>query len=316
MSSTRGTIFAGLVFTGASPDFKNNHRRRTLSTMRLGTYVATSFVVAVLAFGVAERSWSTEATPKSTPVETDKGVSQELDSFDRWRHSLSEEREILERQADRQYSAFEKLTDKAIWVFGVILAAAIGLFAWFFGKSRQDFQRTIQESLERQAQEIVEREADRLRQSYASLRTEVDDLSSYKRRQVAWVLKPDSPSPDPVLKALYALGLQNITLVTPEPGHGFELGEPDLVILTFDGSEEARRILSELVGRLKQESPPVPLLIYTFSAGIERVQLTRSEFEILDGFDWYVPVGFPAQLLAQTQLLIRRSRSVLGGDVG
>ena len=119
-----------------------------------------------------------------------------------------------------------------------------------------------------------------------------------------------------VLKALYATGLQNINFVTPELGREFELGDPDLVILTFDATDEARRLLSELVTRLKQESPPVPLLIYTFSSDGAQVRLDAAELKILSGFDWYIPVNFPAQLLAQTQLLIRRSRNLLGGSHG
>lgn len=277
------------------------------------------FVLALLAaltFGsVGSSSWAADAKVVSEKSGGDlPSLAQE--SIDRKGEFLAQERQILERQADRQYGGIEKLIDRVLWVFGLLATAVLGLFAWFFGKSKQDFKRTISETFEKQAQEIVEKEAEQLRQLYENVKVEVEDLSAYKRRQVAWVAKPDAPSLEAVLKALYATGLQNISLVTPETDKEFELGDPDLVILTFDGSDEGRRLLSVLVGNLKQKSPPVPLLIYTFSSGGAQVRLDKAELEILDGFDWYIPVNFPGQLLAQTQLLIRRSRSFLGGSCG
>lgn len=283
--------------------------------LRRNGFAVLALLAALILCSVGAASWAVDAKVASAKPEGEKpSLAQE--SFDRRGESLAEERQILERQADRQYSGIEKLIDRILWVFGLLATAALGLFAWFFGKSKQDFKKTISETFEKQAQEIVEKEAEQLRQRYENIKAEVEDLSAYKRRQVAWVAKPDAPSPEAVLKALHATGLQNISFVTPEAGKEFELGDPDLVILTFDGTDEGRRLLSVLVRNLKQKSPPVPLLIYTFSSGGTQVRLDKAELEILDGFDWYIPVNFPGQLLAQTQLLIRRSRSFLGESHG
>ncbi len=87
--------------------------------------------------------------------------SQAQEPFDRRGNLFFEERQILERQADRQYGGIEKLIDRILWVFGLLATAVLGLFAWFFGKSKQDFKKTISETFEKQAQEIVEKEAEK-----------------------------------------------------------------------------------------------------------------------------------------------------------
>lgn len=278
--------------------------------------VAIAIPLAVVMPSMSSAKELAEPDVPSTSTIHKKAAWEELESYDRWRNSVMDERQILERQAERQFVSIEKLIDRALWVFGILGTALLGLFVWLFGQSRQDFKKSIAEKFEQQAQDIVEKEAAQLRQRYESLKEEVEDLSSYKRRQVTWVAKPDANNHAMVQKALFSSGIQNVFLVTPETDQEFEIGDPDLVVLTFDGSDEGKRLLSILVQRLKQQSPPVPLLIYTFLSGETPVRLAEAEHQILDGFDWYVPVNYPAQLLAQIQLLIRRNRNILGGDRG
>jgi hypothetical protein len=54
-------------------------------------------------------------------------------------------------------------------------------------------------------------------------------------------------------------------------------------------------------------------LIYSFTREGPQVRLTQADLEILKDFLWYVPVNFPAQLLAQTQVLNRRAQPLPQG---
>lgn len=229
-----------------------------------------------------------------------------------YKKRLSEERAILERQNDRQFSSLEKLIDKAIWVFGVLFVFAAGAFAFLFGKSWLELKSSLKQVFEAQANQIIEKQAEQLRERYQRLQREVDSLRSYKDRNVAWVL-PNGVEPTPsVLAALNATGLRSPALLLPRENLDFQIGDPDLVIFTYDGSEDAKAILKTMCDQLKQKSPPVPLLIYSFDPAGAPVRLEEDEFNAMRGFDWFIPVNFPAQLLAQTQLLIRQDRRALG----
>lgn len=170
---------------------------------------------------------------------------------------------------------------------------------------------------EQQAKQLLESEATLLREQYQALRAEVQELSAYRNRPVVWVVGSEAtalnprqlPAIDRVTTVLHGAGIGNISRVEPDPGTPFDIGNPDLVVLSFDGSEESRHLLRTIVEALKMKAPPVPLLIYTHAPGAPQVRLEASDIELLDGFDWYVPVNFPAQLVAQVQVLLRRTRS-------
>jgi hypothetical protein len=233
-------------------------------------------------------------------------------TFDSYRKAVGEERTLLEKQADRQFVAVDSLLTRAIWVFGTILTAAIGIFVWMFGNSRKDFEKAINQNLEAQAKEIIEREAEKLRQRYTSLQEQVDELIAYRSKVIVWIAPAGEPQ-EALFLALRAAGLASVSVVSPAQGATFDVGDPDLVILSFDGTNEGRRLMQVAVDKLRVQSPPVPLLIYTFSRDRGDVRLGAEERTILNDFDWYIPVNFPAQLVAQTLLLAKRSRGILGG---
>jgi len=114
----------------------------------------------------------------------------------------------------------------------------------------------------------------------------------------------------PELDALHSAGLQNIHIIAPTEAAGLELGEPDLVIFSYDGTEEGRKRLERIVALLKGNSPPVSLLIYTYNPKGPEIRLQASEKKILESFLWYLPVNFPTTLVAQTQLLVRTKRNL------
>jgi hypothetical protein len=262
------------------------------------------------------------APSKSGEVADNNKGSLDVQSYTRL-STLSEDRQILERQADRQYDGIEKLADrniaavdslitKAAALLSVIVTMAGGLFIWMVGSSRKELREDIRQQLEKDAERIIAEEKEQFRSRFQELQLQIDNLTAYKTRQVTWVSKPDEAEGETIENALYAAGVENLNTVTPQAGEIFELGEPDLVVLSFNGTDEARRKLRVIVDKLKSVSPPIPLLIFTFNAGANEVRLDQHDREILKGFNWWIPVNFPAQLLAQTQLLIRREWRALG----
>jgi hypothetical protein len=262
----------------------------------------------------------------SAPVGVAKTAASDadpLDALERWRRMLADERAVLERQADRQYAGLEKLAERGIWVGGVLMAIALGWIFWFFGKTKNETRATVKEMFEQQAKQVLDAEAALMREQYELLRAEVAELASYKSRKVVWVAGAAAmagneklmPAIDRVVSVLHSAGISNIARAEPTQGTPFSIGDADLVVLTFDGSDESRWLLTELVSELKAKAPPVPLLIYTHTPGGAQVSLGEADVALLDDFDWYVPVNFPAQLVAQVQVLLRRTRSLLSSEL-
>jgi len=231
------------------------------------------------------------------------------------RAALNEERQLLEKQADRHFSHLDNFVNRVIYGLGILAVVAGGLLFWAFGRTRNEMQKTIHELFEREAKSLIEQEADQLRQRYQELKAQVDDLSAYRERSVTWVFPGETISGQIELEALYSMGLRKIQTMTPAPKEMIDIGTPDLVIFTYDGTDEGRRLLNLIVQKLKNETPPVFLIIYTYNPSGTEVRINKEERDILAGFHWYVPANFPSQLVLQTQLLIRRGRSFVGGDL-
>jgi hypothetical protein len=284
----------------------------------------------ICTFGYAQNATATPSVaageaPASAPPPLGRqvvGTADPMDSLDRWRRMLAEERAVLERQADRQFASLEKLAERGIWVGGIFLTAALAWIVWFFGKTKSETRTTLKEMFEQQAKQVLDSEAALVREQYQALREEVEELASYKSRTVVWVAGAAAlaenelllPAIDRVISVLQGAGINKISRMEPSQGMAFDIGDPDLVVLSFDGTEESRVLLQALVERLKIKAPPVPLLIYTHIPGRPQVKLEDADIEMLDDFDWYVPVNFPAQLVAQVQVLLRRSRSLLTSE--
>lgn len=252
-----------------------------------------------------------DTSPVLKPAEG-KERSAEVQLFQESRMALSEERQLLEAQAERHFSRLDNIVNRIIWGVTILSVIAIGILAWSFGSTRKDLKESIRKLFENHTRELVEREAEQVRKLYHDLKIQVDELSAHKKRRVTWVL-PETSNGQSELEALYSTGLKNIELITPKIDESFYLGNPDLVIFSYSGDSEGKRQLQIIVDELKTETPPVSLLIYTYNPTGQEVRLGDAERKILKGFHWYIPVNFPSTLVLQTQLLIRKAKSPLGG---
>jgi hypothetical protein len=295
---------------------RNGEQQMSRRTSRALALLSLALSIALAASAATSprpsKQGDTAPPPKADPTEVRAPVA----TFDEYRKALGEERQILERQADRQIASVNALFDRAtssfesIVKFGAgVITVAIAVFVYFFGKSSRELVKVIQGRFEALAHKVVDAEADRLRLRYQDLQSQVDELSAYKNAEVVWVMQQGGDRFEEEQIALRSAGVSNLNVVAPAAGEPFSVGTANLCILSFDGTDEGRRILGVIVEQLKTRSPPVPLLIYTFSREAKQTNLDKAELAILSGFLWFIPVNFPAQLLAQTQVLNRRAQA-------
>lgn len=241
-------------------------------------------------------------------------------------NKFSEHKGSLERLVERHLGLFETTVNRMIIAYTALLGVIVSVLIWFVGSNRVELKKMLETWMKEDAQKLIDQAGNQLRRRMDSLATEMAALTDYKNKRIVWVCPPSTwkiaegedrnkkaDSNQEIFAAFNSFGLHNIQILSPESADTrIELGKPDLVILSFDGTNEGRILLREIVTQLKMQSPPVFLIIETYSGSGEPHRLLGAEFKILDGFLWYVPVNFPAQLVAQVQLLIRRDTSRLG----
>lgn len=266
------------------------------------------FVLAVIVFSIAITRISIAAPARSEHT-NNSFVELQRES----RTALSEERQLLEKQAERHFLYLDNFINRVLAGLGLLTTVVIAGSAWLFGKSRNEMQKSIHDLFEKEARTLIDQEANQLRQKYLELKAQVDELSAYRERAITWIFPGETISAQNELDTLRSMGLQNIqALFIPISTETLEIGNPDVVIFSYDGTDRGRELIKKIAEKLKSITPPVFFIIYTFNPnGIQ----TEIHTEDLAGFYWYVPANFPSQLVLQVQLLTRRRRSTLGGQI-
>jgi hypothetical protein len=268
-------------------------------------------VLLILLSVSAACAQSQTPTPAPTPSPTPNSIS-----LQDYRAILENERKLLDEQSEKYYVRIDSLMNRVIWGIGLVGVVALWLIGWRFGKTRKELEGIVHEQVKNQATSLVdadmkvlrasvELDVNALRSSIQELEAGIARLQAFRNQMVVWVFSGTEPNAQPELDALRATGLENINLLTPANDALFEIGEPDLVIFSFDGTDEGRRRLGVIVDALRDRTPPVSLVIYTYNPDGPEIRLQNAEREILGDFRWYLPVNFPTTLVAQTQLLIR-----------
>jgi hypothetical protein len=217
------------------------------------------------------------------------------------------ERELLSQQAERHYQGIESQTNRMLALATGAVVVLGYLFYWFMGSSRKEFEKQIHETFERETKEMIQREAAALRENLAGVMDQVRELGQFKNAQITWVMaEADQERHAAVSQELRAVGVERLSHVTPQAGAPFTVADAELVVVSYDGSEEAKRWLRVVVDELMNRQSPVPLLVYTYSAEGRPSMLSAEDLALLGRYTWYVPVNFPVQLIAQVRALARR----------
>lgn len=274
-----------------------------------------SLLIALACASVA-CAQSPTPTPEPTPAPTPSPIS-----LQDYRGILENERKLLDDQSEKYYARIDSLMNRVIWGIGLVGVAALGLITWRFGKTRKELEDLVHDHIKNQASSLVEADMKTLRASVESdvnalrasireLETHVARLQAFQNQAVVWVFSGTEPNAQPELDALRAAGLENIQIVVPDNDAPFGVGEPNLVIFSFDGTPEGRRRLNVIVTALRERTPPVYLLIYTYNPGGPEIRLQAPDWAILSDFRWFLPVNFPTTLISQTQTLIRSNTRI------
>ena len=253
------------------------------------------------------------AGAQSPPVQpapssaSNKSASSEVHEVVRY------EREVLERQSDRQVASVLKVVDVTLWAIGILAVVVLGVGGFFVGRTMKEIRQTANSVVTKRLGQVLSESTAAITaatESYkdriASMEQELAGLLSYRNSNVVWVVGDEGEAGGDVVQELRARGLENLNILVPINNVEFDIGFPDVVILSYDASQAATARLDSLltvVGALQRR---VPIIVYTFDNATGRsVRLNQADEPKLAAYRWFVPANFPVQLIAQVFALLR-----------
>lgn len=247
-----------------------------------------------------------QSQPKSNQPVKEQANPEEKSSrvpLHDYREILEKERKLLAEQAEQQSARVNNLFDRMIWMVTIIATFAFALLGWLFGTTRKEAKEFAREQLSG----AIASTKSELNETRARLQEEVALFTGYKTRKIAWILNEGKPSIEKERGALEKFGLQNLEVFSTRIGDVVDVSSFELIILSYDDGAEDRRLLEEIVKAIKQKSPAVWLIIYTYNPNGAPAQIHREvlQSEVVKDFYWYVPAQFPATLVSQTLSLAR-----------
>lgn len=267
-----------------------------------------------VAWGVTANAQTQSPTPQTSPT-----PSNDV-SLQQYRDILEHERALLEAQSEKYYGRIDTLINRSLWVFGTIgglalllLGAATALFIRQYGRTKSEMKTAVREQFKEQAASLIDEEMKSLRTKVERLNEEVKELQSANEQPITWVFSGTDVTAPQEREALIGRGIRNISDFTPPIGEEFDdLGNPALVIFSYDRSGEGHRRLRRIVEILREKNPPVPLIIYTYNATQAEYRLQEPDRRVIGDFLWYSAANYPVTLISQTQTLLRDVRQTRG----
>lgn len=267
-----------------------------------------------VAWGVTANAQTQSPTPQTGPT-----PSNDV-SLQQYRDILEHERALLEAQSEKYYGRIDTLINRSLWVFGTIgglalllLGAATALFIRQYGRTKSEMKTAVREQFKEQAASLIDEEMKSLRTKVERLNEEVKELQSANEQPITWVFSGTDVTAPQEREALIGRGIRNISDFTPPIGEDFDdLGNPALVIFSYDRSGEGHRRLRRIVEILREKNPPVPLIIYTYNATQAEYRLQEPDRRVIGDFLWYSAANYPVTLISQTQTLLRDVRQTRG----
>lgn len=246
-----------------------------------------------------------QAEPPRPQVPQAAEVSQDMRS--QITDEVRYEREALERQAERQMQGVQDLFQLSLTALGIIVAVGGFVAGWFLWSTRRELRESIENSIDNQVKSMVAEQASGVLDRLRSIEADIERLADVGTRSVVWVTRDDDEAGGDVVAALRAAGIAGLSAVAPAADVPFEIGSPELTIVSYDATPEGSRRLTEVLRRLQGRAPPVPLIVYTFNPRGPPYRIDGPDAEALSRYAWYVPTNFPLQLLAQVLSLLRRT---------
>jgi hypothetical protein len=230
-------------------------------------------------------------------------------SLQDYRSILENERKLLDEQSEKYYTRIDTLINRSLWVFGIIFSAAAAIFLWQYGKTKSELKSVVRQQFQEQAASLIDQEMTALRNQVQNLNQQVEALLAANNQPVLWIFSGTETDANEEREALIDRGIRDISLLTPAINEDFEIGDPALVIFSYDRSAEGHRRLTRIAELLRERAPATWLIIYTYGRDRAEFRLGEPERRVLGDFLWYMPANYPVTLIAQTQLLLHNIRA-------
>jgi hypothetical protein len=214
------------------------------------------------------------------------------------------EREVLERQADRQANSLVTIAQWALGGLSALLVVGGGLFFWMFGSTRKELRESLEEYSKKEMRALIEERAQSVRERINAIE---EELNSFRKNQLAvtWVVRDEEEAGSELVSMLQQRSIE-LSAVIPQTGTAFNLGDPSLVIVSYLVTEEGTRRINEVIRQLRNRSGQIPIVVYTFDPARNQNRITPEHATLLDEYKWYVPANFPLQLVTQVTSLATR----------
>jgi len=285
--------------------------------------ISLLFLGLLIAAGGTTHRYFVNASPSPTPTPASTPTPVQNDQLKEYREVIEKEGKYLQEQSKEYYARVEKFAYIALTALVVAMAAMITFFTWLFGQTRKEvvseIKANLQASVLSSASEELERvkreKLDAIESQYRMLKERLEEINSFGKQRVVWLLTESMKRPEGEIAALGAVGLQRVETTAPKTDDAEQikesLSEADLAIVTFDGSPEAKNLLRNAAAAVKFRQPPISLLIYTYGFYTPEnrpVQLSADDLQYLDDLSSFAPANFPATLVSQAQSLIVKTR--------
>lgn len=241
-----------------------------------------------------------------------------------YQEALKTEREELQRQARENFDRMDRMQDRVFYGVVILGGVILTMMGFLFGQTRKDVKTQLTDEISKSVrgqieQEVLDkvkaqievqikqleemnREMMAVQAGYQKLDSELKQIQSYKDRLILWFFSGETNTAEREIAALKNAGFENVRPQMLKIGEHFELGNPDLVIFSYDESEEGERRLRVIASLMKKNTPDVWLLIHSSSNSAIKKE---KEGAIL-GDLWYVPANFPATVVTNAMALIRK----------
>ncbi len=282
------------------------------------------------------------ASGESIYIQATKALKDSLLTQQDIETRLRDERQLFERQLDRHIDlmkhaselaqkSIDRTTQLSIYaLIGIFVVGAIAYRFIFVNKLSEvreqiedTFENRLREKLDLKLTSIEEHlniilpdrieksvggklkdTESRIQQINEGLKSLSSDITAYKQRKFVWIFPGESSIAETEIKVLKEQGITNLNTLSFLPEQPIQIPDCNVIILSYDKSEHAYKLLEVIVETLRKRPNHVFLIIYTFNNGDPK-RLDNQEMEMLRPYNWYQLASFPMTLISVAKTLVR-----------
>ncbi|WP_028885414.1 hypothetical protein [Teredinibacter turnerae] len=270
-------------------------------------------VIGMLLSGLAIAADDKTTPHKTSCVQAPCAPAQVNEHYEKMVDRIVNERQRLDSASERQFQTVKALfetnnesvlwlIDKAIWVFSalfsVLFIAASVIFTYFFGNTRKEFRKLVEEQ-QQALKSQLEKESKQLLAEFAQLKQlthqDLEDVRHYYRekqrvKHVQWIYGAEGVSDIEIIhSAKTKWPLQTYERVF-DANWQAEKAQCDAVVFSMKKQDDVQHSLDGLIAKLKKLGEP-PLIMF-----VPKIRLSNTQQDQLDQYSNYSVANFPGTL--------------------